>query len=220
MCYCPTPTLHLNLALTGDGAFLFSLKKTHSVWFISVLNYGDTENVLINHLLLVIPMSYPCHYTNLCPHKPHKHAHTHTHTHTHTMQPHSLSVSIAEVNQFNSFSQQKRRGRVRSFAFHWKAVFSYTVFALSSQKSAWSQGTRAPKGQNNESHNSRYELTTSIWRPVGCHVFTLWGVETFAKSFVSDRVPEVKNTASESVLTVIRSPAESRLVLICPPRYN
>ncbi len=84
MCYCPTPTLHLNLALTGDGAFLFSLKKTHSVWFISVLNYGDTENVLINHLLLVIPMSYPCHYTNLCPHKPHKHAHTHTHTHTHT----------------------------------------------------------------------------------------------------------------------------------------
>ncbi len=84
MCYCPTPTLHLNLALTGDGAFLFSLKKTHSVWFISVLNYGDTENVLINHLLLVIPVSYPCHYTNLCPHKPHKHAHTHTHTHTHT----------------------------------------------------------------------------------------------------------------------------------------
>ncbi len=87
MCYCPTPTLHLNLALTGDGAFLLSLKKTHSVWFISVLNYGDTENVLINHLLLVIPMSYPCHYTNLCPHKPHKHAHTHTHTHTHTHPP-------------------------------------------------------------------------------------------------------------------------------------
>ncbi len=84
MCYCPTPTLHLNLALTGDGAFLFSLKKTYSVWFISILNYGDTENVLINHLLLVIPVSYLCHYTNLCPHKPHKHAHTHTHTHTHT----------------------------------------------------------------------------------------------------------------------------------------
>ncbi len=80
MCYCPTPTLHLNLALTGDGAFLLSPQKTHSVWFISILNYGDTENVLINHLLLVIPMSYPCHYTNLCPHKPHKHAHTHTQT--------------------------------------------------------------------------------------------------------------------------------------------
>ncbi len=42
------------------------------------------QNVLINHLLLVIPMSYPCHYTNLCPHKPHKHEHTHAHTHTHT----------------------------------------------------------------------------------------------------------------------------------------
>ncbi len=79
MCYCPTPTLHLNLALTGDGGFLLSPQKTYSVWFISILNYGDTENVLINHLLLVIPMLYPCHYTNLCPHKPHKHAHTHTH---------------------------------------------------------------------------------------------------------------------------------------------
>ncbi len=78
---CPTPTLHLNLALTGDGAFLLSPPKMHTVWFISILNYGDTENVLINHLLLVIPMSYPCHYTNLCPPKSHKHAHTHTHTH-------------------------------------------------------------------------------------------------------------------------------------------
>uniref|UniRef100_A0A672LTU3 calcium/calmodulin-dependent protein kinase n=1 Tax=Sinocyclocheilus grahami TaxID=75366 RepID=A0A672LTU3_SINGR len=29
-------------------------------------------------------MSYPCYYTNLCPHKPHKHAHTHTHTHIYT----------------------------------------------------------------------------------------------------------------------------------------
>ncbi len=81
MCYCPTPTLHINLALKGDGAFQLSPKKTYSVWFISVLNYGDTENVLINHLLLV---TYLCHYTNLCPHKPHKHAHTHAHTATTT----------------------------------------------------------------------------------------------------------------------------------------
>ncbi len=29
MCYCPTPTLHLNLALTGDSAFLLSPQKTH-----------------------------------------------------------------------------------------------------------------------------------------------------------------------------------------------
>ncbi len=60
--------------------YTFPKKYTHSVWFISVLNYRYTENVLINHLLLVIPMSYPCHYTNLCPHKPHKHAHTHTYS--------------------------------------------------------------------------------------------------------------------------------------------
>ncbi len=94
MCYCPTPTLHLNLALTGDGAFIFSLKKTHSVWFISILNYGDTENVLINHLLLVIPMSYPCHYTNLCPHKPHKHAHTHTHVGFYGLRGLSIGVMV------------------------------------------------------------------------------------------------------------------------------
>ncbi len=85
-----------NLALTGDGAFLLSPQKTHTVWFISILNYGDTENVLINHLLLVIPMSYPCHYTNLCPHKPHKHAQTHTHTqntHTHTVVLYSAGLT-------------------------------------------------------------------------------------------------------------------------------
>ncbi len=85
MRYCPksypTPKLSPH---RRHGAFLLSPQKTHTVWFISILNYGDTENVLINHLLLVIPMSYPCHYTNLCPHKPHKHAHTHTHTQKHT----------------------------------------------------------------------------------------------------------------------------------------
>ncbi len=44
------------------------------------------------------PMSYQCHYTNLCPHKPHKHAHTHTHTHTHTQNAalwSSLSLSLS-----------------------------------------------------------------------------------------------------------------------------
>ncbi len=85
MCYCPTPTLHLNLALTGDGAFYFPPPQNAHCMIISILNYGDTENVLINNLLLVIPMSYPCNYTNLCPHKPHNmNMHTtHTHTHTH-----------------------------------------------------------------------------------------------------------------------------------------
>ncbi len=55
MCYCSTPTLHLNLALTGEG-FLLSPQKTHSVWFISIFNYGDHDDVLINNLLLVIPL--------------------------------------------------------------------------------------------------------------------------------------------------------------------
>ncbi len=43
---------------------------------------GTWGNVLINHLLPVIPVSYPCHYTNLCPHMSQQHAHTHTHTDT------------------------------------------------------------------------------------------------------------------------------------------
>ncbi len=55
------------------------LKNTFSLFIIyKPFELWDTENVLINNLLLVIP--YPCHYTNLCPHKPHKHAHIHTHT--------------------------------------------------------------------------------------------------------------------------------------------
>ncbi len=43
---------------------------------------GTWGNVLISHLHLVIPMSYLCHYTNLCPHLSQTHTHTHTHTHT------------------------------------------------------------------------------------------------------------------------------------------
>ncbi len=41
---------------------------------------GTWGNVFISHLLLVIPMSYPCHYTNVCPHKSQKHVHTCKHT--------------------------------------------------------------------------------------------------------------------------------------------
>ncbi len=133
MCYYPTPTLHLNLALTGDGAFLFSLKKTHSVWFISVLNYGDTENVLINHLLLVIAVSYPCYYTNLCPHKPHKHAHTHTHTphtphthtHTHTHTPDLSSKSGSPSSERINVHLLVARGNDTSPEI--SRVFSHTI---------------------------------------------------------------------------------------------
>ncbi len=66
--------------------FKFS-KKHHLVCFLSLLNYGDIGSVLIKHLQIVIPLSYPCYYTNLCPHKPHN-PHTHTHTHTHHTHTH------------------------------------------------------------------------------------------------------------------------------------
>ncbi len=73
----PTP----KLSLTGDCVHFRFSKKHHLICFLSLLNYGDIGSVLINHLHIVIPLSYPCYYTNLCPHKPHKPAHTHTHTH-------------------------------------------------------------------------------------------------------------------------------------------
>ncbi len=54
------------------------------------------ENFLINHLLLVIPVSYPCHYTNLCPHMSQKCAHTHTHTHIALAQHEFTYETLAE----------------------------------------------------------------------------------------------------------------------------
>jgi len=94
MCYCPTPTLHLNLALTGDGAFIFSLKK-NSLCMIykrfklwghwkcphkspSPCNTCYTHViiqicVLINHINM-----HTLSYTQTL-------THTHTHTHTHTL---------------------------------------------------------------------------------------------------------------------------------------
>ncbi len=73
-------------------------------------------NVLMNHLLLVIPMSYPCHYTNLCPHKPHKHAHTHTHTHT------LLDVVASDLCSFRSLQL------FVSVCFRGPAVSCWNVF--------------------------------------------------------------------------------------------
>uniref|UniRef100_A0A9J8AFB6 Uncharacterized protein n=1 Tax=Cyprinus carpio carpio TaxID=630221 RepID=A0A9J8AFB6_CYPCA len=65
----PNPTPYRKL-------HFYFLKKTHSVWFISVLKNGDMGYVLISHPLLVIPVSYPCHYTKLCPDMSQKHTHT------------------------------------------------------------------------------------------------------------------------------------------------
>ncbi len=109
--------LHLNLALTRDWSFLLSpppppppppppKKKKKSLCMIyksfELWNYGYTENVLINHLL-VIPMSYPCHYTNLCPHKPHKHTHIkHTHI-THTPSKSHLTFAALQARWIRHF---------------------------------------------------------------------------------------------------------------------
>ncbi len=77
----PTPTLHLNLPLTGNFVH-FTSQKTHSVWFISLLKYGDTGKCPHKSPspcnTYVIPMSL----YKFVSHTSQKHAHTHTHTHT------------------------------------------------------------------------------------------------------------------------------------------
>ncbi len=95
-------------------AFLLS-QKTNSVWFISLLNYGDTEIVLINHLLLVIPMSCLWHYTNLCPHKPHKHAHTH-------MSTMIALLSLQSSNHFSTWLGRKPRPHANKSSLKMKCI--------------------------------------------------------------------------------------------------
>ncbi len=94
MCYCPTPTLYLNLALTGDCAFQLSPKKPHSVWFISVLKSGDMGqcpekspspcNTCVIPVSLYKSMSWFVTKTRTHARKHACKHHTHTHTHTHT----------------------------------------------------------------------------------------------------------------------------------------
>ncbi len=60
----PTPKLSPHRRLCASLDFQ---KKHHLVCFLSLLNYGDIGSVLIKHLQIVIPLSYPCYYTNLCP---------------------------------------------------------------------------------------------------------------------------------------------------------
>ncbi len=72
----PTPKLTPHRRLCASLDF----QKTPFSMFLSLLNYGDIGSVLIKHIQIVIPLSYPCHYTNLCPHKPHKPAHPNTNT--------------------------------------------------------------------------------------------------------------------------------------------
>ncbi len=76
-------------------------KKPHSVWFISVLNYGDTENVFINHLLLVIPPSHTHVIIQICVLINHINMPTHTHTQTHTHKMAKPSIWTVNIKYLN-----------------------------------------------------------------------------------------------------------------------
>ncbi len=108
MCYRPTPTLHLNLALTGNFLHFYFLKKTHSVWFISVLKSADMGQCPHKSPCpcntYVIPMSlYKFMSSFVTKRHGHTHTHTHTHKHTHTHTPlmykqkHSVTPEWEEV---------------------------------------------------------------------------------------------------------------------------
>ncbi len=90
MCYA----LHLQPKLSPHRRWCISIfpQKNSLCMIYKRFNYGDTEMSLINHLLLVIPMSYPCHYTHWCPHN---HINMRTHTHTHTSLRLSLVVRLS-----------------------------------------------------------------------------------------------------------------------------
>ncbi len=61
--------------------FLLSPKKLTLYDLYSLLNYADTKNFLISHLLLVMHNSL---YKLMSLYVTHTHTHTHTHIHTHT----------------------------------------------------------------------------------------------------------------------------------------
>ncbi len=60
---------------------------------------GTWVNVLKSHLHLVIPVSYLCHYTNLCPDLSQKRTHTHTHTHTHTQTDRQIDRCFSKYSE-------------------------------------------------------------------------------------------------------------------------
>ncbi len=115
--------LHLNLPLTGNFVhFYFLKKKTNSVWFISLLKYGDMGNVLMNHLLLVMPLSYPCHYTNLCPHSSQKRTHTHNiyiYIYIHNLSKNIWICCSRNISQYQYWKQSCR------LIFLWKPWHFY-----------------------------------------------------------------------------------------------
>ncbi len=70
---------------------------------------GTWGNVLISQLLLVIPMSYPCHYTNVCPHLSQRCTHTHTHIHIkYTFTSLELFYDCVINSQFSLKSKRKK----------------------------------------------------------------------------------------------------------------
>ncbi len=119
----PTPKLSPH----RDGAFLLSPQKTHTVWFISILNYGDTENVLTqspHHTRT------PTHHTHT--HTPHTHTHTpHTHTHTHTPTPHTHTHTHTTHTHTHTHTELNPISPGRTCCFPWATLVKIVLMYLS-----------------------------------------------------------------------------------------
>ncbi len=86
MCYCPTPTLHLNLALTGDWAHLLSPKNSHcmiykrfELWGHWKCPHSSPSPCNTRHTHAITQMCVLINHT-----RTHRRTHTRTRTHTHT----------------------------------------------------------------------------------------------------------------------------------------
>ncbi len=135
-------------------------------------------------------MSYPCHYTNLCPHKPHKHAHTHTHTHTQRTGCHSfwLCCSLKQPHWF-LFTIQYYHGTrnhcllsnvapgQRGIEFRWLGGTAthglpfclhstYSRFPETSQRRKWARKVKKHKGRGLALTNDKRRRNVSVcWSP-------------------------------------------------------
>ncbi len=107
MCYCSStkPTPYRKLCIFN---FYKKIKKLTLYDLLSFWQMGTRDNVLIYHLLLVIPMSlYKCH-KNAC-------ARTHTHTHSYIQNTLKWTCSLKIYKQNNRIGNPRLARLMRLF---------------------------------------------------------------------------------------------------------
>ncbi len=130
MCYRPTPTLHLNLALTGNFLHFYFLKKTNSVWLISVLKSVDMGQCPHKSPCpcntYVIPVSLYKFMSSFVTKR-----HTHTHAHTTHVQTKTLCHAWMRGGLWEREEENCRETeRSSPSLFHWCSRDWYIIHAI------------------------------------------------------------------------------------------